>query len=135
MLRFTRLPDPAAGVRAYQVTRLGTPIGTVTNRPGGWWRAFDLTGAIVSSSFCHTRGEAARALQPAAAPAQQVNVLVPGQHRDSCDRPGCTGCAPIHLTRTTTPTATCAAEHVHVSAYEATRCDRQAAAVPSSYAL
>lgn len=34
--------------------------------------------------------------------------------------------------RTPTPTATCAAGHVHVSWYEATRCDRKAPRTPSS---
>lgn len=60
--RYTRLPDPAAGVRAYQVTVDCTVVGTVTNRRGGWWRATTADGVTVGS-FHYTRAEATRSLR------------------------------------------------------------------------
>lgn len=68
-LRFTRLPDPAAGCRAYLVLAPGAPgtpegvLGTVTNRRGGWWRAITDRGDM-RGSFHGTRREAAAALLP-----------------------------------------------------------------------
>lgn len=41
----------------------------------------------------------------AAVPAAKINTLVPGVHRESCDRPSCTGCAPVHLTAPVPATA------------------------------
>lgn len=60
-LRFTRLPDPAPGLRAYSVQLGAQDIGTVTNRRGDWWRATTPAGHG-RGSFHHTRKSAAAAL-------------------------------------------------------------------------
>lgn len=61
-LRFTRQADPAPGVRAYDVLMGTQPIGTVTNRRGGWWRAITPAGHF-RGSFHYTRKAAADALR------------------------------------------------------------------------
>lgn len=61
-LRFTRLPDPAPGLRTYSVHLGAQDIGTVTNRRGGWWRATTPAGHG-RGSFHYTRRAAADALR------------------------------------------------------------------------
>lgn len=68
MTRTRKLPDPAPGCRAYLVLAPGAPgtpdgiLGTVTNRPGGWWRATTDRGEP-RGSFHSTRRAAVAALQ------------------------------------------------------------------------
>lgn len=58
---YSRLPDPAPGVREYAVRAGDRQLGTVTNRRGGWWRAFTAAGDM-RGSFHTTRNGAATAL-------------------------------------------------------------------------
>lgn len=53
-------PDVAPGVRSYDVLLEGEPVGVVSNRQGGYWRAHNSAGHWVSSSFCRSRREACK---------------------------------------------------------------------------
>lgn len=59
--KYVRVPDPTPGVREYDVLVLGSSIGTVANRPGGWWRAYAPDGRTCGS-WHYTRKAATEAL-------------------------------------------------------------------------